>query len=328
MNKVRWVMGTISAFLLACPQIKGKYRHVIGKHALKIITMIAIVVLMMLVRFAPLNNRSASPSYAVACPVLFAPSMYTTATAFESGDFTYTGSYVWVQDDADNWRLKLLTSGTFTPTKKVTIDIFIVGGGGGGANGGGRYGGGGGAGGYTGTWTQVTINKGQAYQVVIGAGGAAGSIGGTSSAFGGSVSGGNGGNSTAGGSGGSGGGGSSGYNSGSHAGAGGSDGSAGDAGVTGTGSGAGGSGQGSTTREFAESTGTLYSGAGSGGVHQYGETSWVRAGGAGGGGQGGAPDQNGTAGTANLGGGGGGGAGYNKAGGHGGSGICIIRNAR
>lgn len=54
---------------------------------------------------------------------------------FGPTDFSYTGSYTWVQDDTSNWRLKFLTSGTFTPLKSVAIDAFLVGGGSGGRKG-------------------------------------------------------------------------------------------------------------------------------------------------------------------------------------------------
>ena len=80
-------------------------------------------------------------------------------------------------------------------------------------------------------------------------------------------------------------------------------------------------GQGTTTREFGESTGDLYSGGGSGA--ERGNTTTIIAGGSGGGGTGG----NGGAGTANTGGGGGGST-AQSGGGAGGSGIVIIRNHR
>ena len=51
-------------------------------------------------------------------------------------DFNWTGSdnsYLVLNDGDDNWRIKFLTSGTFTPLKDMTIDAFLVGGGGSGA---------------------------------------------------------------------------------------------------------------------------------------------------------------------------------------------------
>lgn len=83
-------------------------------------------------------------------------------------------------------------------------------------------------------------------------------------------------------------------------------------------------GQGSTTRAFGESGGTLYSGGGGGGATR-GNNGGAGAGGAGGGGSGGDIDKstNGAAGTANTGGGAGGRANTRLAGG--GSGIVIVR---
>ena len=46
--------------------------------------------------------------------------------------FTYTGTYEYIDDGGGNWRIKLLSSGVFTPSKAITIDAFLVGGGGGG----------------------------------------------------------------------------------------------------------------------------------------------------------------------------------------------------
>ena len=47
--------------------------------------------------------------------------------------FTYTGNYQIIsEDDSGNWKIKFLTSGTFTAMNDVLIDIFAVGGGGGG----------------------------------------------------------------------------------------------------------------------------------------------------------------------------------------------------
>ena len=48
-------------------------------------------------------------------------------------DFTYTGNYQIIsEDDSGNWKIKFLTSGTFTAMNDVLIDIFAVGGGSGG----------------------------------------------------------------------------------------------------------------------------------------------------------------------------------------------------
>lgn len=259
---------------------------------------------------------------------------YSTAISFNTiPEFTYTGDYEIVNDSDEpitvsqgNWKIRFLTSGTLTFTNlngaEGGIDVFLVGGG---ASGGGR---GGGGGGYTKTQKSVSVNAGIEYPIIVGAGGLAPTTsdkvppnaGGATSAFGLTANGGD--TSTTGdypSSGGSGGGsgrvGGAGYS-------GGSDGSSG-------GGDLGGSGQGTTTREFGESTGKLYAGGGGGGAVTTNETS---SGGAGGGGDGGGADANPRPknGDANTGGGGGGiGNLYSSATyASGGSGIVIIRNAR
>ena len=46
-------------------------------------------------------------------------------------NFTYTGEYVIVPEgDSGDWKVKFLTSGTFTATDALLIDVFAVGGGG------------------------------------------------------------------------------------------------------------------------------------------------------------------------------------------------------
>ena len=259
---------------------------------------------------------------------------YSTAISFNTiPEFTYTGDYEIVNDSdepitvsQDNWKIRFLTSGTLTFTNlngaEGGIDVFLVGGG---ASGGGR---GGGGGGYTKTQKSVSVKVGMEYPIRVGAGGLAPTTsnrvppnaGGATSAFGLTANGGD--TSTNGdypSSGGSGGGsgkvGGAGYS-------GGSDGSSG-------GGNDGGSGQGTTTREFGESTGKLYAGGGGGGAVTTNETS---SGGAGGGGDGGGvgADPRPKNGDANTGGGGGGlGNLYSSATyASGGSGIVIIRNAR
>lgn len=259
---------------------------------------------------------------------------YSTAISFNTiPEFTYTGDYEIVNDSdepitvsQDNWKIRFLTSGTLTFTNlngaEGGIDVFLVGGG---ASGGGR---GGGGGGYTKTQKSVSVKVGIEYPIIVGAGGVGPTTsnrvppnaGGATSAFGLTANGGD--TSTTGdypSSGGSGGGsgkvGGAGYS-------GGSDGSSG-------GGDDGGSGQGTTTREFGESTGKLYAGGGGGGAVTTNETS---SGGAGGGGDGGGvgADPRPKNGDANTGGGGGGlGNLYSSATyASGGSGIVIIRNAR
>ena len=266
---------------------------------------------------------------------------YATAISFNAiPDFTYTGDYEIVNDSDEpiattqgNWKIRFLTSGTLTFTAlngaENGIDVFLVGGGGSGANGceesDGTYRSArGGGGGYTKTVRGVRISTNTDYSITVGAGGASasaisqsGNNGGSTSAFGATANGGKGAvgftgsaPTGSGGNGGSGGGGTSGN--------GGSDGAGGSGGDPGK-------GQGTTTREFGESSGKLYAGGGGGAVKG--------AGGAGGGGAGcpTASGSNGVDGTANTGGGGGAGSRlthqYTHSG-AGGSGIVIIRNKR
>ena len=241
-------------------------------------------------------------------------------------EFTYSGDYE-IVDDSDepiasttgNWKIRFLSSGTlrFSSLSGASdgIDIFCVGGGGGSNDAGS-----GGCGGYTRTVSGVTVTENTDYVISIGAGGAVNASGGNSS-FGSLASASGGGTGcTAGGSGGGGGGYRTSDGNGRTGGAGGSDGADGVNGY-GTSSTKNGTGQGTTTREFGESGGTLYAGGGGGAAPAAYYT--PGAGGAGGGGNGGYKDStSGGNGGTNTGGGGGG---YN---GVGGSGIVIIRNAR
>ena len=223
--------------------------------------------------------------------------------------YTYTGVCEEVTDDYGNWRLKFLTSGLLTFKKlgnaKDGIDLYLVGGGGGTYDNDPAGASGGGGGRYPLTKRALYILRGKTYQINVGAGGQAGADGGRSFAFGHSASGGKGTSTSNGGNGGSGG---AAYNNGT----GGSDGGNG----TGTG-GTPGTGQGTTTREFGESTGDLYSGGGAGSVQS----------GQGGEGGGGGMQQDGED---NTGGGAGGANGSDsQPQSHtGGSGIVIIRNTR
>ena len=232
--------------------------------------------------------------------------------------FTYTGDCTTIDDGDGNWRIKFLTDGEFTSTLNILIDAFLVGGGGGGASniGGSMYGnsGGGGGGGYTSnTVTQLIAN--QTYEITIGEGGAENVNGGDTIAFGSYAHGGfTGFQTVAGGAGGSCGGGGAGVGNtnGCEDGKSGTDNS--------------GTSQGTSTREFGESTGTLYSGGGGGGG---GDGYSGGKGGAGGGADGGISySSNGANADNNTGGGGGGGAYRTGKGGSGGSGIVVIRNSR
>ena len=226
--------------------------------------------------------------------------------------FTYTGTYEYIDDGGGNWRIKFLSSGVFTPLKDMTIDAFLVGGGGGGGQNSSTFKlSAGGGGGYTTTQLNIALASKTAYPIVIGAGGAPSTTlntgnGGDTTAFSKAVSGGKEGRRSKGGAG-----------TEARGGFGGSgggdcvqairitpfDGQSDGAGGTDSGT-----GQGTTTREFGESTGTLYSGGG--GAYAY--SGKKGNGGAGGGANGG------ESAVDNTGGGGGGG-------GSGGSGIVVIR---
>lgn len=294
--------------------------------------------------------------------------------------FTYTGSYATEGNLEGNFVIRFKTSGTLTigdlGNTASKIDIFMVGGGASGGVGydmGGSYnmGGHGGGSGYTKTVKSLSITKGNIFKIIIGAGGEStpysnedyvpGNNGGITSFGSYSVNGGTAAtadnltmmNTTA----------SNGGSSGApsvttktlsqriFAMYGGSDGGlsysipseGADAPYTGTlGKMYFGTSQGTTTREFGESTGKLY--AGGGGAAMYLRNTFS---GNGGGGQGlqvyeGNKDTGGlvrdvTGGTANTGSGGGGGGYYRSApenqlirrnSGAGGSGIVCIRNAR
>ena len=249
-------------------------------------------------------------------------------------EFTYSGSYDTVDEGNGNWKIRFLTGGTFIPKSTCLVDIFAVGGGGGGRNANsGSYGGHGGGGGFTAKASGNRLTENTEYVVTIGAGGAVASAGGSSSfsslltAAGAEAISGRGGH------GGSGGGPGAPYYNNAAAIKGGNGGSDGGDGQVPSGTGSGytsayliGAGQGTTTREFHETTGDLYAGGGGGGA---GGTYTGGTGGAGGGGRGagsGGPSQ---AGIEHTGGGGGGGQyGGSNAGSAGGSGIVIIRNAR
>lgn len=252
--------------------------------------------------------------------------------------FEYTGRYEIVDDGDENWRLRFLSTGDFTPLEELTVDLFAVGGGAGGWAGLLGTGRGGGGGGYTATTKNVTLTAGAVYRVQVGSGGSRGSVtvsnippvggeksffrddanndlvladGGKTGASGVVYSGGSGGS-----------GGALGADSGLRVYYGGTNGSNGSS-PDGT---SGGSGQGTTTREFGESGGGLYA---AGGNAKSGDTGTISM-----------STLAGSDGWANTGNGGGAGGASFKAGGGssanrragnggaGGSGIVVMRNAR
>ena len=223
--------------------------------------------------------------------------------------FTYTGKFEIVNGDTADWKINLLSSGTFTFIEAPQmIDVFLVGGGGGGA------------GGYGLTTNNILISKNITYNIVIGAGGQSGKAGSTTSAFEQTVSGGEAGKTGQ-------------ANDTYPNGYGGAGGTGGNKGGTGHGdsnqnskaeTGASGA---TSTKEFG--IGTAYAGGGGGGGHcQWSSTTAGASGGVTGGGAGGQGSA-GKNGTANTGGGGGGGGAPSAAGttkgGTGGSGIVVIR---
>lgn len=102
---------------------------------------------------------------------------FPAGSTFSAAGGMYQGT------DKDGWHARFYKNGTFSLSKRRTVDIFVVGGGGAG----GFNKGGGGGGGYRQTYSNITLNPGN-YSVVIGAGGsmvrdgnAYGGNGGTSS---------------------------------------------------------------------------------------------------------------------------------------------------
>ena len=181
-------------------------------------------------------------------------------------DFNWSGgdgTYQVLDDGSGNWRIKFLSSGTFTPLKDMVIDAFLLGAGGGSGS---DYCGAGGAG-YTTTVRSVVLAANTAYPLVIGAAGTNGTYSGTAATKGGTTSAfaavANGGERSVKGSktsvknGANGGSGGAGY----AASGGGIDGGDG-ANGSGSLSSNGGKGQGTTTREFGEADGTLYASGG------------------------------------------------------------------
>lgn len=271
------------------------------------------------------TGLTAAKTYTLYCVVTNKAGTVTSRTATLTVKsalpaYTYTGNHQLINDGNYKWRIKLLTSGTLKFTslgnaKLKGVDVFLVGGGAGGSTGGG-------GGGYTKTERGNVAKEGVAYQCVVGAGGARYSNGGASYITNLTSAGVEGGktNDIAGGNGGSGGGGGSSDYTGEVNGAiGGSNGGNGGAGEN-----AGGIGQSTTTREFGESGGTLYSGGGGGG----GRSRSGGSGGSGGGGNGGYSGSNVSATPGKVNTGGGGGGKYYREGASGGSGIIIIRNHR
>ena len=275
-------------------------------------------------------------TYTVYCKVTNAAGTVQSRTATltvknSQPTYTYTGNATLNKEGTNDWRIDFWSSGTLTLTDlgkgNGSAQVFVCGGGGGG----GKYSGGGG--GYTKTGT-TTLKVNTPYTITVGAGGqflgndkGGGQAGGQSSAFNVTADGGAGGGVSFGGANGGSGGGT--YSSTNESGAsGGNGGSDGSDGFPGTNTEWYGEGQGTTTREFGLSNGTLYAGGGGGGYRHGGSGGPGGTGGAGGGGNGAGPYQGNTAGTDYLGGGGGGGNNYDIGTYTGGIGRVVLRNAR
>ena len=277
------------------------------------------------------TGLTSAANYSVYCKVTNAAGTVTSRTATlkvtsSQPVYTFSGDAVLTRQNSYDWMLTFKTSGTLRFSSLGNCagkaDVFCVGGGGGGgAYSRSYYGGGGGGGGSAVTSKGKSIAINTDYVITIGSGGAASSAGGNTSALGVSAAGGGtGGDYGYGGNGGSGGG-AGGYSSTKAGGNGGSNGSDGTANTAN----AQGKGEGTSTRAFGESGGTLYAGGGGGGsgISSSGSTSAAGSGGAGGGAAG-----NGNNASNNTGGGGGGAKAKTGSGGKGGSGIVLIRNAR
>ena len=266
--------------------------------------------------YCVVTNKAGSVRSRTATLTVKDPAMY----------YSYTGTAEKIDDGNGNWRIKLKTSGVFRFTSHGNwnglIDVFCVGGGGAGGSGywdaGNGYGKAG-SGGYTTTQKSVQSAANVSYNIVVGAGGqSAFASGGNTTAFGVAAGGGT---KLGGGSGG----GAYGNREVNNGGSDGGNGDPQDAANIGIDHwGSPGKGQGTTTREFGESTGTLYAGGGGAG----GNGSAQAHGGAGGGGNGAWNGHQPTSGGENTG-GGGGGMYYGLTNvGKGGSGIVVIRNHR
>lgn len=258
---------------------------------------------------------------------------------FKAFSYTTINNQEWTSNTSliSNTIINLVTrvftsSTTFTvPSNVNKIDLFSVGGGGNGGRrtekGSNEYTGGGGGGGYTTTLKDVNVSPNSTIQIIVGAGESSSYfvINNIQKCI--AKGGGRGGDShwPSAGAGGSGGGapgwiGTGGSNPTIGGGSGGSNGNNGE---TLFGGSDGGFGQGTTTRAFGESTGTLYAGGGGGGAMN----APGGAGGTGGGGKGGGNWSSPVKPTPNTGGGGGGQGEYygDMTNSGGASGICLIR---
>lgn len=103
-------------------------------------------------------------------------------------DFTYTGEYQLVNEADGNWKLYLITSGTFTPNVDMLVDACVFGGGQAGHNGGKSTSNNitsspGGQPGMSATSKNIVLEKDHEYVCTIGSGGEFGGIDGGTTTF-------------------------------------------------------------------------------------------------------------------------------------------------
>ena len=61
--------------------------------------------------------------------------LFSIINGFTENDFTYSGSYTWVNEGSGNWSIQFKTSGTLVLLKDIIVDASLIGGGGGGGAG-------------------------------------------------------------------------------------------------------------------------------------------------------------------------------------------------
>lgn len=121
---------------------------------------------------------SDSITFNVTANYQFVANNYSCANSSKGDNptFTYTGNCEVVDDGDGNWKIRFLTSGTFTSINAMQIDVFLVGGGVGGSGGtwnGSEYNmGAGGGGGLILLKNSIPVANGSFIKVTVGNGGA------------------------------------------------------------------------------------------------------------------------------------------------------------
>ncbi|MBQ5587013.1 MAG: hypothetical protein IIU73_00165 [Selenomonadales bacterium] len=94
--------------------------------------------------------------------------LYGVGGAFSEKSFTYSGAYDFIDQGDGNWMVRFKTRGMLTLKTNIAVDVWALGGGGGG-----DLNGGGAGSGYCGTVaSNLSLAKGDAITIEIGAGGA------------------------------------------------------------------------------------------------------------------------------------------------------------